>query len=308
MKYLYLSIFLFIFVVGSVFAVSFINISSYGLSTNQDNTNQVAQAYNKNLSQPRLREGNSSPEISAYSVMAVDIDSDTILYQKNSDVRLLPASTTKIVTALVAMDYYNLDDVLVVPDIYIEGQKMNLIAGEEISVRNLIYGILVYSANDAAETLARKYPGGRESFVMAMNLKINDLGLMDTFFENPTGFDGELQYTTASDLVNIAHFAIQNMFFKEVVGTKEITVGSRDGKYVHRLTNINRLVGEVEGVMGIKTGWTQNARENLVTYLERDGKNIIITVLNSQDRFADTKVLIDWIFANYSWEVDELSS
>jgi serine-type D-Ala-D-Ala carboxypeptidase (penicillin-binding protein 5/6) len=300
MKLLYLSIVSFISISGLTLVISTGNFHPAQSSDNKIAATQ-AQANNTSLPFPHLTGEGSLPRLSSYAVLAVDVDSETVLYQKNPDTKLLPASTTKIVTALVAMDYYSLDEVLMVPNIYVEGQKMRLVPGEEISVRNLIYGILVYSANDAAETLAANYPGGKESFVTAMNLKIQDSGLKETFFENPTGFDGNSQFTTAGDLVKIAKIAISDPFFKEVVATKEITVGSRDGRYVHRLTNINKLVGEVEGVMGIKTGWTENARENLVTYVERDDRKLITVVLSSQDRFGDTKALIDWIFANFSW-------
>lgn len=305
MRFLYLTIFSFIFIASLTLIISIGNFypqkSSY-----QSIASVPFQAYTY-PPLPQMVGMDPLPEISAYAVMATDLDSGVTLYQKNSDVKLLPASTTKIVSAMVAEDYYSLDDVLTVSNISIPGQKMRLIAGEEISVRNLLYGLLVYSANDAAEVLAENYPGGRNSFVTAMNLKIRNLGLTKTYFENPSGLDGNLQFTTARDLASIAGYAIQDPFFKEVVGTEEIIVGSQDGKYVHRLTNINKLVGKVDGVLGIKTGWTENARENLVGYIERDGKKIITVVLGSQDRFGDTKALIEWIFNNFSWR-ENLSS
>lgn len=300
MRRLYISVIAFVFVASFTLAI---NIDHYYQqeSTNESNTTPQVQAYETTIPQPILTGEEPLPNISSYAIYAIDLDSGTILCERNSNYRLLPASTTKIITALVAMEYYSLDDVLEVPIFSIEGQKMNLVSGEQLSVRDLIYGILVYSANDAAEVLARNYPGGRDSFITAMNLKAWEVGLRDSYFENPTGFDGTMQYITASDLVKIAAYAMQNDFFREVVGTKEIVVGSQDGNNVHHLTNINELLGEVDGVMGIKTGWTENARENLVTYIERDGRKIIIAVLNSQDRFGDTKAIIDWIFSNYSW-------
>lgn len=300
MRGLYFSIIVFVFIASLTLIISVSSLSFTDLSSGRRVETQV-KAYETSISTPQLIGKESLPELSSNAILAVDLDSGTILYQKNPDTRLLPASTAKVVTALVAMDYYSLDDILTVPEFSIEGQKMKLIPGEVMTVRDLIYGILVYSANDAAETLARNYPGGKESFVTAMNLKVQDLGLKDTFFENPIGFDGANQYTTAMDLFKIAEYAIQKPFFKEVVGTKEITVGSADGKYVHRLNNINKLIGEIEGVVGIKTGWTENAMENLVTYVERDNNKLITVVLGSQDRFGDTEALIDWIYTNYSW-------
>jgi D-alanyl-D-alanine carboxypeptidase (penicillin-binding protein 5/6) len=242
-----------------------------------------------------------APQLSAISALAVDIESGTVLYEKNSNLRLYPASTTKLVTALVAMDYFPLEKVLTFPGTFVEGQKMKLVKGETMTVGNLLYGLLMFSANDAAETLANGFPGGKENFVVAMNLKIKQLGLSDTFFENPTGLDSKNQYTTAHDLVEVAKYAMQRPFIAEIVRTKKIVVESADGKITHNLVNINELLGKVDGILGVKTGWTENAKENLITYLERDGKKIMIVVLGSQDRFGETESLIDWILSSYKW-------
>jgi D-alanyl-D-alanine carboxypeptidase len=179
---------------------------------------------------------------------------------------------------------------------------MGLINGEKMKVEDLLYGLLVYSANDAAEVLAQNYPGGRDAFVGAMNAKAVELHLENTSFKNPTGLDGNGHVTTARDLIRGASLAMQIPEFARIVGTKQAVVKSENGKIVHRLTNINELLGVVEGVLGVKTGWTENARENLVTYIERDNKKIMIALLGSQDRFGETKELIDWIFANYAWK------
>lgn len=250
---------------------------------------------------PVLAESATFPVLSAQGVIATDLESGVFLYEKNPDQELLPASTTKIMTALVAFDYYPRDLVLEVPDIKIEGQKMGLIKGEKITVESLLYGLLVYSANDAAEALAQNYPGGRILFIEAMNLKARELHLDKTRFVNPSGLDSVGHYSTARDMTLLAEVAMRDKFFSQIVSTKEIIVRSQDGKIVHRLKNINELLGEVEGVRGVKTGWTESARENLVTYVERGNKKILIGLLGSQDRFGETKELIDWIYENYSW-------
>ena len=251
---------------------------------------------------PALTDTSTFPVLSGEAALSVDLDSGVALYEKNPDSSLLPASTTKIVTALVAMDYYPLDAVLKVGRVTITGQKMGLKAGEEMSVNDLLYGLLVYSANDAAEVLAENYPGGRDGFIFAMNAKAEGLSLTNTFFRNPTGLDGADQVTTARDLIRVSTVAMRNPKFGEIVGTKEKTVASVDGAVKHKLANINELVGVVPGVLGVKTGWTESARENLVTYIERDGHKVMIALLGSQDRFGETKELIDWIFANYLWK------
>lgn len=246
------------------------------------------------------------PSFSSRSIYAVDVDSGYPLFEKNENEKLYPASTTKIITALVALDYYPLDKVLEVSDLRVEGQKMNLLKGEKITVKDLIFGLLIYSANDAAEVLANNYPGGRDNFIFDMNKKAKEINLNDTRFSNPSGLDNTNHYTTASDLVKASSHAVKNPFFLEVVSTKEKVVTSIDGKIVHNLENINKLVGEIDGVLGVKTGWTENAGENLVSYIEKDNKKIMIVLLGSNDRFGETEKLIGWIFENYYWDLERL--
>ena len=256
---------------------------------------------------PVIAEGTSFPLVSAQAAVAVDLVNRATLYEKNSSEKFLPASTTKIITALTAMDFYPQDLVIEVGKLRVEGQKMGLVEGEKIRVLDLLYGLLIYSANDAAEALAANFPGGRDLFITSMNLKAKQHGLNDSYFTNPSGLDGSTQVTTALDLVKISEAAMKNPTFATIVGTRQLTVKSVDGAFSHELTNINRLVGEVDGVLGVKTGWTEEARENLVTYLERDGRKIMIVVLGSQDRFGETKELIEWIFSNYEWKEVPLS-
>ena len=250
---------------------------------------------------PLLNNRASAPIVSAPGAMAVDLETGIPLFQKDARKKLLPASTTKIVTALVALESYPLDKVLEVKKAGVEGQKMRLVLGEQMSVRNLLYGLLVFSANDAAETLADNFPKGRDEFVRHMNSLARRLNLADTYFENPTGIDGNNQVTSARDMIRLASYAMRDKDFREIVSTKEITVENFEGNLKHKLTNLNELLGHVEGVIGVKTGWTEEARENLVTYVERDDRRIALVVLGSQDRFGETKELIEWIFNSYSW-------
>lgn len=293
MKLLYISLISFIFIATSALALSGqpvlspINLSSYG---------------QKDLSfLPTLTGQTPFPVLSAEAALAVDTDSGVSLYEKNADTPLYPASTTKIITALVAMDYYPPDMELTVPKVNVDGQKMGLVLGEKIKAEDVLNGLLVYSANDAAEALAQNFPGGRDLFIAAMNIKARQLSLDHSNFKNPSGLDGNTQVTTARDLVRVSEVAMKNPRFAKIVATKEITVKSEDGKIVHKMVNINKLLGEVPGVMGVKTGWTENARENLVTFIERDGHKVMIAILGSSDRFGETKELIDWIFSNYTW-------
>lgn len=287
--------------------LSFVFISTTAISLTPNFKNEVTKVLGEKTIKkypdlPVLKESATFPILSAQSVMAVDLVSGVTLYEKDPNKTLLPASTTKIVTALVALDTYEMDQVLKVGRVNVEGQKMGLVWGEQITFRDLLYGLLVYSGNDAAEVLAQNHPGGRDLFIGLMNKKAKDLGLTNTHFSNPTGLDNGSQYSTTRDLVVVSKVAMKNPVFAEAVSTKEKIVKSVDGRFTHRLTNINKLLEEVPGVLGVKTGWTENARENLVSYIERDGRRVMIVVLGSSDRFGETKELINWIFENYTWE------
>jgi len=245
------------------------------------------------------------PVFTAQSVYALDIVSQKVLYDKNSSLPVLPASTTKIITALVALDYYPLDYELTVGKLNIDGQKMGLKEEEVITVDSLLKGLLIFSANDAAYVLADSYPGGYDLFISKMNMKAGELGLKDSYFLNPAGLDGVGQFTTAKDLAVLGTVSMENDYIAKTVSLEKLDVYSTDGKIVHKLKNINELIGKVDGVLGIKTGWTENAHENLVTYINRDGKEIVIALLGSEDRFGETENLINWIFDNYLWEAVE---
>lgn len=244
-----------------------------------------------------------SPIISAQGALVLEVATNTILFEKNPDTKLLPASTTKIISALVAMDYYKKDDVATVGDRKIEGQKMGLTSGERLYAWDLIEALLVYSANDAAITLAENYPGGEKAFVDAMNRKNEDLGLSDTHFENPVGYDGVGNYTTSRDLVKASVYAVKIPYFADIVSRDHVEIASLETEKNYNLKSTNELLTEVDGVLGVKTGWTENARENLVTYLVRDNRKLMIALLGSQDRFGETKELINWVFENYQWKV-----
>jgi D-alanyl-D-alanine carboxypeptidase (penicillin-binding protein 5/6) len=292
---LYLALLSFVFISTSALALSNNFEKIINIVYPQKNTKEYSPL-------PTLKDDAKFPILSAQSVMAVDLVSGVTLYEKDPNKALLPASTTKIVTALVAMDTYQPDQILKVGRVNVVGQKMGLYMGEEMKFIDLLSGLLIYSANDAAEVLANNHPGGRDLFIGLMNKKVKDLGLNNTHFSNPTGLDNGAQFSTTRDLAVVAKVAMQNPTFAQIVGTKEKTVKSVDGRFMHRLVNINRLLGEVPGVLGVKTGWTENARENLVTYVERGDRKVMTVVLGSSDRFGETKELIEWIFNNYTWE------
>ncbi len=241
-------------------------------------------------------------EITASGVVVVDVDSGVFLYTRNGEVLLAPASTTKILAALVVLDHYQLEDIVTVKTVASNGQVMGLVPGERMTVENLLYGMLIQSGNDAAYALAEHFPGGTPKFVEAMNAKAQELHLTKSTFTNPVGYDDPNHKMTPLDLARLARIALDNKTVAKMVAIPEITISDVTHTYFHPLKNINQLLGRIPGVGGIKTGWTEEAGENLVTLVERNGHRVIIVVLQSKDRFGETAKLIDWVFANYAWE------
>ena len=239
------------------------------------------------------------PQVSAEGIYLVDLPSFTPVFERNAQQRFLPASTTKIMTALVAYDLYKSEYIITVKQITEEGQVMHLIPGEKITVENLLYGTLVHSANDAAFALANNY--GREKFMKKVNEKAKSLGMNNSNFKNPAGLDSQNQYTTPFDLTLAARELLKNPYLSKIVSTKEITISDVDFKYFHQLTNVNKLLGEIQGLGGLKTGYTENAGENLVSFYKKNGHRFVIVILKSLDRFNDTRNIIKWIEENIEY-------
>jgi D-alanyl-D-alanine carboxypeptidase (penicillin-binding protein 5/6) len=241
-------------------------------------------------------------EITAKSAIVVDVDSAVIMYQKDPDIKLHPASTTKIMTAMIALDEYSLDEVVTIDnENFSIGNKSHIMSGEKLSVESLLYALLVSSGNDAALALAQHHPKGYVEFINLMNQKAKDLHLVNSNFSNVSGVEQPTHYTTARDLSLLTKEAIKNPIFSNMVSQKEIVITSIDGNISHSLTNTNQLLDQVEGVMGVKTGWTYLAGECLVTFVSREGREIITVVLASDDRFQESEKLINWSYNNYTW-------
>lgn len=264
------------------------------------NNSQVAGIQKYNI--PPVSKNIESPILSAKAVLAKDLISGTLLYEKNASLRLPIASTTKIMTALVASEYFKPNTILIVgQSSKILGSRVGLSFGEDLSFRSLLYGMLLNSGNDAAYAIAENYPGGVLSFVSAMNKKTVNLNLANTHFENPAGFDGVTHYSSAKDLSIITEEALKDPQLSRIFATKETSIVSLDKKYTHSLANLNKLLTTVKGVLGVKTGYTDIAKENLVTLVERDGHKILTIVLGSDDRFGESTKLIEWAYSNFIW-------
>lgn len=269
----------------------------------QANTNSQAFIKTKTLefkpeSLPQLLTSFDSQTVMAESFLVMDLSSLTPIITRNSQQIMYPASLVKLATALVSFEHYSLEQILKVNRVINEELKMGLVKGEKISTINLLYGILVYSANDAAYTLAENYPGGVKEFVNAMNQLAIRLKMKNTVFTNPIGFDHPNQITTAYDLAILSREFIKNPILLNIASTKAITVSDADYEHFHYLNSINQLLGEIPHLGGLKTGTTDNAGQNLISFYRLNQKPLLIVVLKSQDRFIDTRNIIDFLNQN----------
>jgi len=234
------------------------------------------------------------PHIEAAAALLLDAGSQTILYEKNADERRAPASTTKMMTALVALEHGNLDDrVVVQADSLQQASFIGLSAGEQWTLEDLLYALLLPSDNAVAEVIAQHIAGSEEAFVALMNDQAARWGLKNTHFVNPHGLDAPGQYSTARDLAQIALHGLEQPVFAQIVGTREHQVGQR------ALKNLNQLLETYAGTQGVKTGTTDAAGECLVSAVSRPEGQAICVVLGSSDRYRDSRLLLDFYFTNY---------
>lgn len=236
-------------------------------------------------------------DLSARAYIVFEPKSGTIVLEKNSNTPLPPASITKLMTALVALDLYDPDDSLLVGQNSAEGQSLDLQKGTSLFAKDLISALLIHSANDASLVLAQNHPEGYAGFIADMNKKALTLGLKNTRFSNVSGIGSRDHYTSVHDLVLLGKYALREDQIKQNVQlTSKVIEDSKGNKYL--LSTTNKLLGQVEGLLGLKTGWTEEAGECLISYLNRDGREVVIAVLGSKDRFGESKTLIDWYYQN----------
>ena len=233
------------------------------------------------------------PQVSAKSAALLDGMTGECLYAKNGNQRALIASTTKIMTGLLVCEAGELDRTVTVPDaaVGLEGSSMYLKKDETLTRRDLLYGMMLHSGNDAALTLAISVSGSEAAFVRQMNLRARALGLTQTHFANPHGLDCGENYSTALDLAQLAQAALQNAQLRAVVSTKTAVCAGRT------LTNHNRLLWRYDGCIGVKTGYTRHAGRILVSAAERDGRMLIAVTISDPDDWRDHTALLDYGFA-----------
>lgn len=248
---------------------------------------------------------NAKDETTTYAKGMAVIEATTgrILFQKNCNGRFPMASTTKIMTALVALENAkNLDEKFKVDDrsVGVEGTSLYLKKGEEKTLRELLYGLMLPSGNDAAVAIALRICKTEQEFVDLMNKKANSLGLENTHFSNPHGLDAEGHYTSAFDLAKITACAMENPTFREIVKTKNVTVSGNEEVQVKLLKNKNKLLWQMEECEGVKTGFTDNAKRCFVASAKKNGMRLICVVLNCGPMFEESKRLLQMGFENFS--------
>ncbi|MBE6605220.1 MAG: D-alanyl-D-alanine carboxypeptidase [Ruminococcaceae bacterium] len=241
------------------------------------------------------------PSVSAASAVLLDVRGNRFLHEKEADVRRPMASTTKIMTALVVLEQGDLAATVTVPReaVGVEGSSVYLFEGEQITVKNLLYALLLSSANDAAAALAIHVAGSIEAFADLMNQKAAELGLTNTHFTNPHGLYDEAHYTTARELALITAAALKNPTFADIVATKRYEAKQNGTDATRLFVNHNRLLHTLEGACGVKTGFTKKSGRCLVSAAERDGLLLVAVTLSAPDDWRDHKGLLSWGFEGF---------
>ena len=248
------------------------------------------------------------PVIGAKAALVMDYDTGLVMLSKNIYDPLPMASLTKIMTASIILESHKLDEVVTIDESYgamaeeDTGVKMWLQKYEKITVGDLLMGLLIPSAGDAALALAKYHSGSVEKFVEEMNKKAEILNLKNTHFVNPIGLDAEGHYSSARDLAILTKYALRNKDFRRIVRISAASVTSTDGRITHQLAGTNYLLNSYLDIRGVKTGTTDAAGECLINLARSEsGHDIIVVLLNSPDRFQENKGIIDWVFHNFSW-------
>lgn len=242
------------------------------------------------------------PAIRAGAAILVEEVSGMILYAKNEHQRRAPASTTKILTAIVALEKGNLDDVVTVSRRAARtgGSTLWLKAGDRLTLRELLEGLMLCSGNDAGVAIAEHIAGSERNFARMMNRKAKELGALNSNFQNPHGLRAPSHYTTAYDLARITCYALRNPEFARLVAAREEAIEWYQGEKTRKVRNTNRLLWSFAGADGVKTGTTSEAGYCLVASATRDGRRFISVVLKSPDRWGESARLLEYGFNNFT--------
>ncbi len=246
-------------------------------------------------------------QVSAQSCIVIEATSGRVLYEKNPDSRMPMASTTKIMTALVALEECDLDTKVTISKTAagVEGSSMYLESGEILTMKELLYGLMLSSGNDAAVAIAEQL-GGIDAFVDKMNQKAEAIGAKNTHFKNPNGLPDDEHFSTALDMAIITAEAMKNPAFAEIVSTKSYRIEGEGKAYPRQLTNHNKLLRMYEGCIGVKTGFTKAAGRCLVSAARRETMTLLCVTLNAPDDWNDHMTLYNRLFDEYAMSAELL--
>ncbi len=252
------------------------------------------------------RPGANNYVANAEAAEIYDVSSGTVLYSKNTSTQLPMASLTKITTVLTILNnHQNLDEIVTIPDnlppLQAADQKIGITSGEQFTLRDLLKATLIYSANDAANALAIWDAGSTEAFAAKMNTQVENWGLKNTQYKNPTGLDAEGHYSTTEDLVTLSSILLHSPQIRQIVNTEKTTITSKTNK-TYTLTSTNHDLA-LPNIYGIKTGQTDLAGECLILLgRNKAGHEIITVVLRSPNRFLESQNMVNYAFNNYIWK------
>lgn len=238
-------------------------------------------------------------DVSAECAVLISRQTGEVIFQKNAYAKHSMASTTKIMTSLLAAQSGKLHDELTVTEemVRVEGTSMGLLPGDIVSVKELIYGMLLPSGNDAANATAVYLGGNVENFAKQMNAKAKEIGMENTNFVTPSGLDDKNHYSTAFDMALLGRYAVGNPVFRSVCSSEKATLSYGNPPYNRTLYNHNRLLESYKYALGIKTGFTKKSGRCLVSYAEKDGMGLIAVTLNAPDDWNDHKLMLDYGFS-----------
>jgi D-alanyl-D-alanine carboxypeptidase (penicillin-binding protein 5/6) len=247
------------------------------------------------------RELPKPPGNHARSAALMDVESGRIIFSQRGDEPMKIASLTKIMTAIVAIEHSDLDGKVKVSAKAAgkEGSSLYLKAGEQITLRNLLYGLMLRSGNDAAVAVAEHVGGSVEGFAYLMNKKSEEIGLMHSHFMNPHGLDQEGHYSSANDMAKLTSYALHNPEFKAIVKTRVKSAPNPNETWDYKWVNKNKMLTMYEGADGVKTGYTKQALRTLVSSATRNGQQLVAVTLNDGDDWLDHRNMLDYGFANF---------
>lgn len=289
-------------IIVTTFIIIFLNIQYIYADDVDEEIVEVNQEFAENCINEVAKNISGEPTINSRKAIVYDRKSKRILYGKNEKVKCAMASTTKIMTATVVLENANLSDEVTISAKAggTGGSRLGLKKGDKITLNDLLYGLMLRSGNDAAVAIAEHVGGSVQEFADMMNKKAQELGLTDTNFVTPHGLDNSKHYTTALELAKLTDYALQNEKFAQIVGTKQTSITING--VPRTIANTNELLGVLNGVVGVKTGFTNGAGRCLVTETKRDDKDIITVVLGAdkkKDRTRDSIKLIEYTFSNF---------